>query len=167
MDLSIHVRRMKFMQRGQSEETNKSLQETSGKIINDEQWEIELPTLSEKCSKYDTIDITELCDLRYGRMSFQGFNKLTEKMTKYWNNEAVEDEERKSDEDSIGSISDEEMADRFTTLVGTVAKKYLNKKKVPKRSKGKRKLIDTEKGTFDAKQRKQDSSSFFIKPADD
>lgn len=128
--LSIHLRRMKFMQRGQSEETNKKLELNTKSVITD-QWEIDLPESSAKESVFLSVqNIKEFYELDYGRQSYNGFNKHTEKMMKYWNNE-VEEPIKKEDEDSgsVGSISDEEMAERFTTLVGrTIAKKFKRKR---------------------------------------
>lgn len=159
MDLSIHLRRMKFMQRGQSAELNQALQETVSKTITDEQWELDIPALKENQSKYDIIQShVDICDLRYGRMSYQGFNEHTEKMMKVWNNE----EEQEEDKESTGgaseaSISDEEMAERYTSLVGTIAKKYGKKRS---------KSDNNDKAPKPKKMKKQQSRTL-IKPEED
>lgn len=160
MDLSIHLRRMKFMQRGQSDELNQALQETVCTVITDEQWELDIPVLKENKSKYDiTQSFVDIYDLRYGRMSYQGFNEQTEKMMKVWNNE---EEEKEDDEGASGaseaSISDEEMAERYSSLVGTIAKKY--GKKRTKRDKN-------DKGPKPKKMRKTLRNLSFIKPKED
>ena len=68
-----------------------------------------------------------LCeDLLYGRMSFRGFNPEVEKLMLQMNtkNKAEEVEEQTVELD----VSDEEMARRYETLVGTIGKKFAKKR---------------------------------------
>ena len=68
-----------------------------------------------------------LCeDLLYGRMSFRGFNPEVEKLMLQMNtkNKAEEAEEQTVELD----VSDEEMARRYETLVGTIGKKFAKKR---------------------------------------
>lgn len=69
-----------------------------------------------------------LCeDLLYGRMSFRGFNPEVEKLMLQMNSknraEAAEEEETVEVD-----VSDEEMARRYETLVGTIGKKFAKKR---------------------------------------
>ncbi|KAG8562809.1 hypothetical protein GDO81_015822 [Engystomops pustulosus] len=127
--LSKNLLRMKFMQRSLDPETKKQLEEEEKKIISDEHWFLDLPELKEK----ENFIIEERSflpceDFLYGRMSFKGFNPEIEKLMVQMNSkskEEVEDlEEGKMDVD----VSDEEMARRYESLVGTIKKKFTKKR---------------------------------------
>ncbi|XP_007538633.2 M-phase phosphoprotein 6 isoform X1 [Erinaceus europaeus] len=125
--LSKNLLRMKFMQRGLDSETKKQLEEEEKKIISDEHWYLDLPELKEKESFIIEEQSFLLCeDLLYGRMSFKGFNPEVEKLMLQMNaknkTEEIEDETLELD------VSDEEMARRYETLVGTVGKKFAKKR---------------------------------------
>nr|XP_013009147.1 M-phase phosphoprotein 6-like [Cavia porcellus] len=126
--LSKNLLRMKFMQRGLDSETKKQLEEEEKKIISEEYWYLDLPELKEKESFIIEEQSFLLCeDLLYGRMSFRGFNPEVEKLMLQMNakNKAEEEEE---DETVEVDVSDEEMARRYETLVGTIGKKFAKKR---------------------------------------
>ncbi|KAM4833363.1 M-phase phosphoprotein 6 isoform 1-T1 [Thomomys bottae] len=126
--LSKNLLRMKFMQRGLDSETKKQLEEEEKKIISEEHWYLDLPELKEKESFIIEEQSFLSCeDLLYGRMSFRGFNPEVEKLMLQMNakNKAEEEEE---DETVELDVSDEEMARRYETLVGTIGKKFAKKR---------------------------------------
>ncbi|XP_038610655.1 M-phase phosphoprotein 6 [Tachyglossus aculeatus] len=125
--LSKNLLRMKFMQRGLDSETKKQLEEEEKKIISEEHWYLDLPELKEKESFIIEEQSFKVCeDLLYGRMSFNGFNPEVEKLMILMNpkkkEEKIEDVEMEVD------VSDEEMARRYETLVGTIKKKFAKKR---------------------------------------
>ncbi|KAG3256775.1 M-phase phosphoprotein 6 [Ictidomys tridecemlineatus] len=126
--LSKNLLRMKFMQRGLDSETKKQLEEEEKKIISEEHWYLDLPELKEKESVIIEEQSFLLCeDLLYGRMSFRGFNPEVEKLMLQMNAKNKAEDE---DEDEIVEldVSDEEMARRYETLVGTIGKKFAKKR---------------------------------------
>nr|XP_033795973.1 M-phase phosphoprotein 6 [Geotrypetes seraphini] len=126
--LSKNLLRMKFMQRGLDAETKKQLAEEEKKIISDEHWYLDLPELKEKESLIIEERSFVLCeDLVYGRMSFKGFNPEVEKLMITMNNKNKTEEEEE-EEKMEADISDEEMARRYETLVGSIRKKYAKKR---------------------------------------
>ncbi|XP_057612379.1 M-phase phosphoprotein 6-like [Chionomys nivalis] len=130
--LSKNLLRMKFMQRGLDSETKKQLEEEEKKMISDEHWYLDLPEFKEKESLIIEEQSFSLCeDLLYGRMSFRGFNPevecLFQKLMLQMNSKnkaAAED----NDETVEVDVSDEEMARRYETLVGTIGKKFAKKR---------------------------------------
>ncbi|KAM6430339.1 M-phase phosphoprotein 6 [Liasis olivaceus] len=127
--LSKNLLRMKFMQRGLDSETKKQLEEEEKKIISEEHWFLDLPELKEKESLIIEERSFVMCeDLRYGRMSFKGFNPEVEKlmiqMKSRYKTEDIKEEKNAMEAD----VSDEEMARRYETLVGTIGKKFLKKR---------------------------------------
>lgn len=122
-NLSLNVRKMKFMQHCLSEEARKELEESEKTIHSSEHWVLDLPPMNESKKKYESFNSHELCSKFYfQRLSFGGYNKSIEKlMLEYMDiNNKGEDNARDSDV----SISDDEMAERFSTLVGTIANKF-------------------------------------------
>ncbi|XP_026166708.1 M-phase phosphoprotein 6 [Mastacembelus armatus] len=129
--LSKNLLRMKFMQRGLDAETKKQLEEDEKRIISDEHWYLDLPELRTK----ETLIIEEKSfvpceDLKYGRMSFRGFNPEVEKLMAVMN---PRDEEEKQEQQQQLSrmqmdVTDEEMAQRYESLVGTMKKKFAKKR---------------------------------------
>ncbi|XP_057593428.1 M-phase phosphoprotein 6-like [Hippopotamus amphibius kiboko] len=125
--LSKNLLHMKFMQRGLDLETKKQLEEEEKKIISEEHWYLDLPELKEEESFIMEEQSLLLCeDFLYGRMSFRGFNPEVEKVMLQMNAknkaEGVEEETVELD------VSDEEMARRYETLVGTIGKKFAQKR---------------------------------------
>ncbi|XP_067396261.1 M-phase phosphoprotein 6 [Emydura macquarii macquarii] len=126
--LSKNLLRMKFMQRGLDSETKKQLEEEEKKIISEEHWYLDLPELKEKESFIIEERSFMPCeDLLYGRMSFKGFNPEIEKLMIQMNSR-YKKEEIEADDTTEADVSDEEMARRYETLVGTIGKKFLKKR---------------------------------------
>ncbi|XP_053934325.1 M-phase phosphoprotein 6 [Cuculus canorus] len=126
--LSKNLLRMKFMQRGLDSQTKKQLEEEEKKIISDEHWYLDLPDLKEKESFIIEERSFMACeDLLYGRMSFKGFNPEIEKLMIQMNSKGKK-EEIEVDDKMEADVSDEEMARRYETLVGTIGKKFLRKR---------------------------------------
>ncbi|XP_020040712.1 M-phase phosphoprotein 6 isoform X1 [Castor canadensis] len=126
--LSKNLLRMKFMQRGLDSETKKQLEEEEKKIISEEHWFLDLPELKEKESFITEEQSFLLCeDLLYGRMSFRGFNPEVEKLMLQMNAKS-KPEDKDEDETVELDVSDEEMARRYETLVGTIGKKFAKKR---------------------------------------
>jgi len=128
--LSKNLLRMKFMQRGLDAETKKQLEEDEKRIISDEHWYLDLPELKAK----ENLIIEEKSfvpceDLNYGRMSFKGFNPEVEKLMALMN---PKDESEKREEEEISrmqtDVTDEEMALRYESLVGSMKKKFAKKR---------------------------------------
>ncbi|XP_026712521.1 M-phase phosphoprotein 6 [Athene cunicularia] len=125
--LSKNLLRMKFMQRGLDSQTKKQLEEEEKKIISEEHWYLDLPDLKEKESFIIEERSFMPCeDLLYGRMSFKGFNPEIEKLMIQMNSKCKEEIE--VDDKMEADVSDEEMARRYETLVGTIGKKFLRKR---------------------------------------
>ncbi|XP_044540394.1 M-phase phosphoprotein 6-like [Gracilinanus agilis] len=123
LKLSRNLMQMKFMQRGLDTETKKQLEEEEKKIISEEHWYLDLPELKEKKSFIIEEQSFILCkDLLYGRMSFRGFNPEIEKLMVQMN--AKHNEEEVEDVTMEADMSDEEMARRYESLVGTIGKKF-------------------------------------------
>ncbi|XP_076026197.1 M-phase phosphoprotein 6 [Genypterus blacodes] len=128
--LSKNVLRMKFMQRGLDAETKKELEEDERRIISDEHWYLDLPELKTKESLIIEEKSFVPCeDLRYGRMSFKGFNPEVEKLMALMN---PKDETEKVEEEDVRrmqtDVTDEEMARRYESLVGSMKKKFAKKR---------------------------------------
>ncbi|NXK33694.1 MPH6 phase, partial [Piprites chloris] len=126
--LSKNLLRMKFMQRGLDSQTKKQLEEEEKKIISEEHWYLDVPDLKEKESCIiEERSFVRCEDLVYGRMSFKGFNPEIEKLMIQMNSKCKE-EEIEVDDKMEADVSDEEMARRYETLVGTIGKKFLRKR---------------------------------------
>ncbi|XP_054856117.1 M-phase phosphoprotein 6 [Eublepharis macularius] len=127
--LSKNLMRMKFMQRGLDSETKKQLEEEEKKIISKEHWFLDLPELKEKESFIiEERSFLPCEDLLYGRMSFKGFNPEVEKLMIQMNSRYKTEEIEEEDNAMEADVSDEEMARRYETLVGTIGKKFLKKR---------------------------------------
>ncbi|KAG7274789.1 hypothetical protein CRUP_015776, partial [Coryphaenoides rupestris] len=107
--LSKNLLRMK---RGLDAETKKQLEEDERRIISDEHWYLDLPELKAKESHIIEERSFVTCeDLKYGRMSFKGFNPEVEKLMLLMN--AKEETEEEAVEDlsrMLTDVTDEEMA---------------------------------------------------------
>ncbi|KAM3918750.1 M-phase phosphoprotein 6 [Leptodactylus fuscus] len=127
--LSKNLLRMKFMQRSLDPETKKQLEEEEKKIISDEHWFLDLPELKEKESFIIEERSFLLCeDFLYGRMSFKGFNPEIEKLMVQMNSKTKAEEEDLEEERMDVDVSDEEMARRYESLVGSIKKKFAKKR---------------------------------------
>ncbi|KAM3842680.1 M-phase phosphoprotein 6 [Diretmus argenteus] len=114
MKLSKNLLRMKFMQRGLDAETKKQLEEDERRIISDEHWYLDLPELKAK----ENLVIEERSfvpceDLKFGRMSFKGFNPEVEKLMLLMNANDGEEEEVTEISRMQTDVTDEEMARRY------------------------------------------------------
>ncbi|XP_033899117.1 M-phase phosphoprotein 6-like [Acipenser ruthenus] len=131
--LSKNVLRMKFMQRGLDAETRKQLEEEEKRIISDEHWYLDLPELKEK----ENFIIEERSflpceDLLYGRMSFKGFNPEVEKLMTLMNSQNRTEDVEEEEQNKTGvDVSDEEMARRYESLVGSIKRKFTKKRNRP------------------------------------
>ncbi|XP_077307348.1 M-phase phosphoprotein 6, partial [Lithobates pipiens] len=125
--LSKNLLRMKFMQRSLDPETRRQLEKEEKKIISDEHWFLDLPELKEKESYIiEERSLLPCIDFMYGRMSFKGFNPEVEKLMVQMNSQTTQEEDL--DESKMeADVSDEEMARRYESLVGTIKKKFAKK----------------------------------------
>ncbi|XP_061078376.1 M-phase phosphoprotein 6 [Conger conger] len=129
--LSKNLLRMKFMQRGLDADVKKQLEEEEKRIISDEHWYLDLPELQAK----ENFIIEERSfvpceELVYGRMSFKGFNPEVEKLMALMNTQNKnEDEEEGEDITRMETdVTDEEMARRYESLVGSMKRKFATKR---------------------------------------
>ncbi|XP_028305712.1 M-phase phosphoprotein 6-like [Gouania willdenowi] len=128
--LSKNLMRMKFMVRCLDVETKKQLEEDEKKIISDEHWYLDLPDLT----TMENVIVEEKSfvpceDLRYGRMSFKGFNPEVEKLMALLNPKDEGEEEEEGDGGQMQmDVTDEEMALRYEDLVGSMRKKFAKKR---------------------------------------
>lgn len=126
---SRKLKQIQFMQRGLDSETKKQLEEEEKKMISDEHWYLDLPEFKEKESFIIEEQSFSLCeDLLYGRMSFRGFNPEVEKLMLQMNSKNKAAAEDDDEETAEVDVSDEEMARRYETLVGTIGKKFAKKR---------------------------------------
>ncbi|XP_068168341.1 M-phase phosphoprotein 6 [Antennarius striatus] len=129
MKLSKNLLRMKFMQRGLNEETKKQLEEDEKRIISDEHWYLDLPELKAKESLIIEEKSFVPCeDLKYGRISFKGFNPEVEKLMVLMNPKDKEEKEEEDISQMQTDITDEEMALRYESLVESMKKKFQKKR---------------------------------------
>ncbi|XP_059191410.1 M-phase phosphoprotein 6 [Centropristis striata] len=128
--LSKNLLRMKFMQRGLDAEMKKQLEEDEKRIISDEHWYLDLPELKAK----ENLIIEEKSfvpceDLKYGRFSFKGFNPEVEKLMVLMNPKEEKEEEEEEEMSRMQTdVTDEEMALRYESLVGSMKKKFAKKR---------------------------------------
>lgn len=128
--LSKNLLRMKFMQRGLDAETKKQLEEDERRIISDEHWYLDLPELKTKENLIvEEKSIVPCEDLRYGRVSFKGFNPEVEKLMALMNpKEDTEEEEEEDLRKMQTDVTDEEMALRYESLVSSMKMKFAKKR---------------------------------------
>uniref|UniRef100_A0A3P8SQM4 M-phase phosphoprotein 6 n=1 Tax=Amphiprion percula TaxID=161767 RepID=A0A3P8SQM4_AMPPE len=147
--LSKNLLRMKFMQRGLDAETKKQLEEDEKRIISDEHWFLDLPELRAR----ENLIIEEKSfvpceDLRFGRISFKGFNPDVEKLMLLLNPKEEEEERDEDDQRRMQTdITDEEMALRYESLVGSLKKKFAKKRERAARDEDQNQNV-TEKRVF-------------------
>ena len=130
-NLSKNVMQMKFMQKGvvkrvdPDEEMEQRIQRSK------EHWVIGgLPDAPvELPYSFDTGIV--MCEdlLPIGRMSFKNFNKVVEETHKQVLKQAKKKCTTTVDDDAAEDISDDEMAERFETLVQTIDSKFKGKRK--------------------------------------
>ncbi|KAM4618677.1 M-phase phosphoprotein 6 [Polymixia lowei] len=127
--LSKNLLRMKFMQRGLDADTKKQLEEDERRIISDEHWYLDLPELKAKENFIlEERSFVPCEDLKYGRISFKGFNPEVEKLMVLMNAKNEEEEEEEDITRMEKDVTDEEMARRYESLVGSMKKKFAKKR---------------------------------------
>lgn len=128
--LSKNLLRMKFMQRGLDAETKKQLEEDEKRIISDEHWYLDLPELKTKENLIiEEKSIVPCEDLRYGRISFMGFNPEVEKLMVLMNPKEDTEEEEEVDLSRMETdVTDEQMALRYESLISSMKKKFAKKR---------------------------------------
>ncbi|XP_057691643.1 M-phase phosphoprotein 6 [Corythoichthys intestinalis] len=126
--LSKNLLRMKFMQRGLDAETKEQLREDDKRIISDQHWYLDLPQQAAKENMIvEEKSVVQLEELLYGRVSFKGFNPEVEKLMA-----SINPRGREEADVDIGrmqtDVTDEEMALRYESLVGSLKKKFASKR---------------------------------------
>ncbi|XP_077983020.1 M-phase phosphoprotein 6-like [Glandiceps talaboti] len=120
---------MKFMQRNQDHKNIEHEDEDHHRRkVDDTHWVLDLPEVHAKQNLFVMEPSYVVCeDLKFGRLSFKGFNPHIEKLMQSFETEQelAQAEER---EKQI-AVSDEEMVERYDTLVGTIGKKFSKKKR--------------------------------------
>ncbi|CAL1536831.1 unnamed protein product [Lymnaea stagnalis] len=125
--LSKNVLQMKFMQRSVLRLEKEQNEEDKQKVIDDEHWVLDLPDYQIKESKYLKDQSYVICEqLQFGRQSFLGCNPEIEKLMQA---HKLEQELKVSDEkEKQNSVSDQDMAQRYSSLMGIIAKKFSKKR---------------------------------------
>lgn len=125
--LSKNLMAMKFMKRKVEADHRRQLEEERQRAIEESHWVLEGQEDKGSCIEFEPSYVK--CDNLYpsGRMSFKNFNPAVEKMFKEM--VAKKDMARSEEWEREESVSDEEMARRYETIVGTVAKKFSTKRK--------------------------------------
>jgi len=126
-NLSKNVLQMKFMQRSVLKIERDQNEEEKQKIIDEEHWVLDLPEYKTKEQLFVTDQSYMFCEqLRFSRMSFQGFNPDIEKLMTA---DAAEKEQKIIEEkEKQNSVSDKQMANRYSSLMGVLAKKFTKKR---------------------------------------
>lgn len=166
--LTKNTRQMKFMQRRNK---NLSLEVEYVPPIDETHWVIEgaESRVKRESVKFDSsyIRCEEL--LPVGRMSFLGYNTTTEKLYA----ELLEREQSKisGEREAADGISDNEMAERYESLVDTIAKKYQANKKRRRATEAITEKIssstDEDEEEAPAQSAGKKAKLKFMKPADD
>ncbi|XP_046549435.1 M-phase phosphoprotein 6-like [Haliotis rubra] len=152
--LSKNVLQMKFMQRSVLRIEKEQNEEENNRAIDDEHWVMDVPPLPKKQSRYDIQPSYVVCEnLCYGRMSFKGFNPDVEKLMAIHNTQMELDAAEEREKET--HVSEDEMAERYKSLVGIIAKKFKKKRK-------QKEAVDEEAGPSPEKKGRQ-----FQKPSDD
>ncbi|XP_005107945.1 M-phase phosphoprotein 6 [Aplysia californica] len=151
--LSKNVLQMKFMQRSVLRIEREQNEDERQKIIDDEHWVLDLPEYKTKEHRYLKDQSYAFCEqLRFGRQSFQGFNPEIEKLMKA---EIAEQELKEAEEkEKQNSVSDKEMTQRYSSLMGILAKKFAKKR-------SRKDIVDEEEVEEPSKKKA------FLKPSDD
>ncbi|KAL9974112.1 hypothetical protein ACROYT_G011113 [Oculina patagonica] len=126
--LSKNLMEMKFMKRKAESDYRRQLEEERQRAIEESHWVLDGKEKEDRsCIEFEPSYVK--CEELYpsGRMSFKNFNPAVEKMFKEMVAEEnlVRSEAREREE----TVSDEEMAKRYESFVGTVAKKFSTKRK--------------------------------------
>lgn len=159
--LSKNVLQMKFMKRSALRIEKEQSQEERQREIDDEHWIIDLPATQQKQNKFVMEpSCCRIKDLRFGRMSFRGFNTEIEKLMTQKNLE-TDLASAEIREKEIG-VDEEDMANRYSSLVGTISNKFKKKRQQPANNDGEDDQEDKNISNYTGP-----SSRKFIKPSDD
>ncbi|XP_008309437.1 M-phase phosphoprotein 6 [Cynoglossus semilaevis] len=127
--LSRNLLRMKFMQRGLDAETKKQLEDEEKRIISDEHWYLDLPELKAKENLIMEEKSFGPCEeLVFGRISFRGFNPEVEKLMELLNPKQKTETEEVETGRMQTDVTDEEMAQRYESLVDSMKRKFAKKR---------------------------------------
>lgn len=127
MQLSKNVKQMKFMQKKYGEANAAEEEKALRSKVDEDHWVLDLPELDVKESRFEIEDsFVPFENLQFGRLSFKGMNPVIEKLMA---NRKAEKESAESDaREKELAVSDEEMAARYSSLIGTIGKKFVNKR---------------------------------------
>lgn len=125
--LSKHLLQMKFMQREAIREEQEQLRSENQRAIDDEHWVLDVPMSTQSKCTFTVEPSFVICEnLMFGRRSFKGFNPEIEKICNTIDsNQALRETEEREKETNV---DDEEMAERYQSLVGTIAKKFTKRR---------------------------------------
>ncbi|KAJ7374664.1 M-phase phosphoprotein 6 [Desmophyllum pertusum] len=126
--LSKNLMEMKFMKRRAESDYRRQLEEERQRAIQESHWVLDGKEKEDR-SRIEFEPSYVKCEELFanGRMSFKNFNPTVEKMFKEM--VAEEDMARSEAREREDTVSDEEMAKRYESFVGTVAKKFATKRK--------------------------------------
>lgn len=118
---------MKFMQKKYGAENAAEEEEALRSKVDEDHWVLDLPELAANESKYELeTSFVPFEDLQFGRFSFKGMNPAIEKLTA--NLQAKKENEESEAREKELEVTDEEMASRYASLVGTIGKKFNTKR---------------------------------------
>ncbi|PVD20322.1 hypothetical protein C0Q70_18476 [Pomacea canaliculata] len=116
------------MQRSVLQQELDQNQEELQRAIDDEHWVRDLPQHLKRDDRYILQPSVTQCEhLVFGRLSFKGFNPDVEKLMKIHDHE--EELLAACQREKEQSITEREMAKRYSALVGIISKKFTSKKR--------------------------------------
>ncbi|XP_046843090.1 M-phase phosphoprotein 6-like [Xenia sp. Carnegie-2017] len=153
--------KMKFMQRTEEAKLRQKLEEEEKREIDETHWVLDNEESAKDVNVWEYEPSFVVCEnlLPTGRMSFKKFNPTIEKLFKeiVTQKELAECEDREREE----CVTDEQMVERFNSLIDTVDKKFSAKRK--------RQNVAHEENTFYTEQarRSKKQKMKFKKPKED
>ena len=121
-ELSKNVCAMKFMMQRENKKTPQN--EEKPDEFQGEEWYLQIKPMPDMISKYSSFTtFYESHDLRYGRMSYGGFNDKLEKML----NEKEESDEEDQEGKDVGDLEMAEMLGGLSKTVGNKLKRKSDK----------------------------------------
>ncbi|XP_062501265.1 M-phase phosphoprotein 6-like [Corticium candelabrum] len=138
-NLSKNVLGLKFMKRKAAADAQKSMDESKQREVDAEHWVLDHDTFIERTNIVECDVSILICEnlSRCGRRSFRNFNPHIEKLYKEMKaerdqetyNEGGDDQDTNDVATNSLAITDEEMAERYGTLVQSMNKKFNRKRK--------------------------------------
>ncbi|ESO07689.1 hypothetical protein HELRODRAFT_170223 [Helobdella robusta] len=123
-ELTKEILLMKFMQKKCLKNDDEGM---DTKYYNDEYWVLDKPDVPQKPIKYKYVaSYSECAKLKFGRQSFNGFNKEIESINK--NIELKLRDAEIDENEKLNMIDDIEMADRYSSLVHSLKNKTKTKR---------------------------------------